>query len=147
MLSIVLQNYSRLLRPGGRMLTLNVFSSYSTPYVIMLPLCYIDYFVMNRFVDCSVYIIVYREAETSPAKKTEIFEIAEHAEVAENPGGKPCLTGSGLFAVVDLDADDERRRPAIEGVACCENEPILLLRRARAEIGGIDDDEKQDELR
>ena len=58
--SIVLQNYSRLLRPGGRMLTFNAFSSYSTPHVIMPLLWYVDYFVMNRFADCRVYIIVYR---------------------------------------------------------------------------------------
>jgi SAM-dependent methyltransferase len=63
--SIVLQNYSRLLRPGGRMLTLNAFSSFSTPYVIMPPLWYVDYFVMNRYADCRVYIIVYRETGTN----------------------------------------------------------------------------------
>jgi SAM-dependent methyltransferase len=59
--SIVLQNYSRLLRPGGRMLTFNAFSCYGTPYAIMPPLWYVDYFVMNRFADCRVYILVYRD--------------------------------------------------------------------------------------
>jgi SAM-dependent methyltransferase len=59
--SIVLQNYSRLLRPGGRMLTFNAFSCYGTPYAIMPPLWYVDYFVMNRFADCRVYVLVYRD--------------------------------------------------------------------------------------
>jgi SAM-dependent methyltransferase len=63
--SVVLQNYSSLLRPGGRMLTFNAFSSYGTPYAIMPPLWYVDYFVMNRFADCRVYILAYRETSTN----------------------------------------------------------------------------------
>jgi SAM-dependent methyltransferase len=59
--SIVLQNYAELLRPGGRLLMINAFSAHNTAYVMMPPLWYIDYFVMNKFVDCKVYIILFIE--------------------------------------------------------------------------------------
>jgi SAM-dependent methyltransferase len=52
-----LQNYSALLRPGGRLLMANLFTCWGTAYVIMPLLWYLDYFVMNRFVDCKAYII------------------------------------------------------------------------------------------
>jgi hypothetical protein len=57
--STVLQNYCALLRPGGRLLANNAFSAHDTSYVIMPPLWYVDYFVMNGFADCRVYVLVY----------------------------------------------------------------------------------------
>ena len=59
--SIVLQNYAKLLRPGGRLLMENAFSPHNTAYVMMPPMWYLDYFVMNKFVDCKVYIVMFLE--------------------------------------------------------------------------------------
>ena len=59
--SIVLQNYAKLLRPGGRLLMENAFSAHNTAYVMMPPMWYLDYFVMNKFVDCKIYIILFIE--------------------------------------------------------------------------------------
>ncbi len=59
--SIVLQNYAKLLRPGGRLLMENAFSAHNTAYVMIPPMWYLDYFVMNKFVDCKVYIVVFLE--------------------------------------------------------------------------------------
>jgi hypothetical protein len=59
--STVLQNYAKLLRPGGRLLMENAFSAHNTAYVMMPPMWYLDYFVMNKFVDCKVYIILFLE--------------------------------------------------------------------------------------
>lgn len=53
---LTLKNYADMLRPGGRMVTLNAFSSHDTPYAIMPPLWYLDYFVVNRFADCKAYV-------------------------------------------------------------------------------------------
>jgi hypothetical protein len=61
--SVVLQNFASLLRPGGRMLLVNAFSAHNTAYVIMPPLWYVDYFVMNNFSDCKVYILMFIEGE------------------------------------------------------------------------------------
>ena len=62
--SIVLQNYAKLLRPGGRLMMVNAFSAHNTAYVMMPPMWYLDYFVMNRFVDCKVYVILFHEDAT-----------------------------------------------------------------------------------
>jgi len=57
--SIVLQNYAKLVRPGGRLLLINAFSPDNTAYVMTPPLWYVDYFVMNKFSDCKVYVLVF----------------------------------------------------------------------------------------
>jgi SAM-dependent methyltransferase len=56
-----LRNYASLLRPGGRVLTVNAFSCWNTPYAIMPPLWYLDYFVMNKFDDCKAYVVIVDE--------------------------------------------------------------------------------------
>jgi hypothetical protein len=63
--SIVLQNYAKLLRPGGRLLMENAFSAHNTAYVMMPPMWYLDYFVMNKFIDCKVYIVMFLEDKIS----------------------------------------------------------------------------------
>ena len=61
-----LKNYCDLLRPGGRLLMHNAFSGEGTPYCIMPPMWYLDYFVMNGFVDAKIYIFVYRLQNPAP---------------------------------------------------------------------------------
>jgi hypothetical protein len=54
-----LRNCAALLRAGGRLLTINAFSCWDTPYVIMPPMWFLDYFVTNRFVDCKAYVLIF----------------------------------------------------------------------------------------
>jgi SAM-dependent methyltransferase len=109
--STVLQNYSRLLRPGGRMLTLNAFSSYGNAYVIMPPLWYVDYFVMNRFADCRVYIIVYCE---TAANEFDMNVFNVDLTAVKNSGrnmGRFCAPYNMVtlvFAEKDAESTDER---------------------------------------
>jgi hypothetical protein len=56
--AMVLRNFAAMLRPGGRILTINMFSNHYEPYAIMPPLWYLDYFVVNGFADCKVYILI-----------------------------------------------------------------------------------------
>jgi hypothetical protein len=109
--SIVLQNYSRLLRPGGRLMTLNAFSSYSTPYVIMPPLWFVDYFVMNRFADCRVYIIVYRETGADDVD-INVFNVDLTAVKDAGRGmgrfASPYNMVTLVFAEKDAESTDER---------------------------------------
>lgn len=46
-------------RPGGRLITMNVFGNYHEPYVILPPLWFLDYFIANGFADCKVYVLVF----------------------------------------------------------------------------------------
>jgi hypothetical protein len=54
-----LRNYARLLRPGGRIVSINVASNDYDPYLILTPHWVLDYFAVNRFADCKPYILVY----------------------------------------------------------------------------------------
>ena len=53
-----LRNFSEMLRPGGRMLLASTFSNHDEPYVMIPPLWFLDYFVVNGFADCKTYILV-----------------------------------------------------------------------------------------
>ena len=109
--SIVLQNYSRLLRRGGRMLTFNAFSCYGTPYAITPPLWYVDYFVMNRFADCRVYIVVYRETGADDVD-INVFnvDLAAVKDAGRGMGrfASPYSMVTVVFAEKDAESTDER---------------------------------------
>jgi len=54
-----LRSYAELLRPGGRLIATNSWSTNTDPYVACSPLWFLDYFVANGFADCKVYVLVY----------------------------------------------------------------------------------------
>jgi len=56
--AMVIRNFARMLKPGGRLMTVNMYSNHYEPYAILSPLWYLDFFVINGFVDCKVYILV-----------------------------------------------------------------------------------------
>lgn len=85
--AMVVRNFADMLRPGGRLITTNVFGNYHEPYVILPPLWFLDYFVTNGFVDCKVYILVL-PPEEEPA--THLVRSAS-------------LTNTDVFTI-DLDA-------------------------------------------
>lgn len=58
--AMCLRNMAALLRPGGRLVTLNAYTTLQTAYTLCSPPWYLDYFVENGFVDCRVYVIVGR---------------------------------------------------------------------------------------
>jgi hypothetical protein len=55
-----LRTMAALLRPGGRLLTINAYTTQQTAYTLCSPPWYFDYFVENGFSDCRVYVIVAR---------------------------------------------------------------------------------------
>jgi hypothetical protein len=53
-----LMNFCALLRPGGRLFAVNAFSPHNTPYALLPPITWLDYFVYNGFADCQLYVAV-----------------------------------------------------------------------------------------
>lgn len=56
-----IRNLSRMLKPGGRLISFVLGSNHLCPYVILTPLWLHDYFVMNRFKSARVTAVLYRE--------------------------------------------------------------------------------------
>ena len=64
-----LRNAARLLKPDGR-LCLSNQGNYSVdftgiPYLIATPIWFYDFFVINRFVDCQVYVTIWDESRST----------------------------------------------------------------------------------
>jgi SAM-dependent methyltransferase len=54
---VAMMSLSKMLKPGGRMICLESASSFAAlPYLIFSPGWFHDFFVMNRYADCKVYI-------------------------------------------------------------------------------------------
>ena len=49
-------NFSKMLRPGGRVVCVESASSFNSPYLMYSPGWFWDYYVTNGFADCKVYI-------------------------------------------------------------------------------------------
>ncbi len=69
--AMVIRNFAGMLRPGGRLITTNVYSNTYEPYVMLPPLWFMDYFVMNKFADCKIYIVV----SMAKAEFSQIFTL------------------------------------------------------------------------
>jgi len=57
-----IQNIARMLRPGGRWFEVNHANDFSSPYVILTPPWYFDFFCVNMFSDCRVYVLEFAGA-------------------------------------------------------------------------------------
>lgn len=57
--SLTIKSLAEMLRPGGRLMAVNAWSAHPTAYVLASPLWLLDYFVVNKFADCKVYVVVY----------------------------------------------------------------------------------------
>jgi hypothetical protein len=53
--ALALQSLTRMLRPGGRLFTINMGSDHYGAYTIFTPPWYFDYCTINNFADCRVY--------------------------------------------------------------------------------------------
>lgn len=51
-----MRNIARLLKPRGRIFEFNIYIDRMRPYVILPPAWYYDFFVVNSFDDCKVYV-------------------------------------------------------------------------------------------
>lgn len=54
-----IRNLSKMLRPGGRLISFNMGSNHYNPYLILTPGWLYDFFVVNEYSDCRLYAVVY----------------------------------------------------------------------------------------
>lgn len=54
-------NFSKMLKPGGRVVCMESASSFNSPYLIYSPSWFFDYYVTNGFSDCKVYLCSYKD--------------------------------------------------------------------------------------
>ena len=78
--AMTVRNFAEMLKPGGRLLMSNMYSNNYAPYAILPPLWFLDYFVVNGFTDCKIYILVSPEFEDysdleAIYNKTDVFTI------------------------------------------------------------------------
>jgi hypothetical protein len=55
--AMYIKNLARLLRPGGRLVDQNIGSFHHHAYVLVSPAWLLDFFVLNKFCDCKVYLL------------------------------------------------------------------------------------------
>jgi len=73
-----IKSMARMLRPGGRLIAINLGSTLTgRPYSICSPYWFLDYFAINQFKDCRVYVIIYgwqhtRVLAVDPSSKSNI---------------------------------------------------------------------------
>ena len=56
---VAIMNLSKMLRPGGRIVCMESASSWKSPYLIYTPGWFYDYYVVNGFLDCKIYLMSY----------------------------------------------------------------------------------------
>jgi hypothetical protein len=81
---MTIRNLAAMLRPGGRLVTACSFSNHWEPYAILSPFWFLDFFVVNAFADCRVYICAgpfETEAEAVPGR-CNVF-IPDHAALRD----------------------------------------------------------------
>ena len=54
--AMYLRNVSQLLRPGGRLFEHDIISQHHHPYCLVTPAWIYDYFVVNSYANCAVYV-------------------------------------------------------------------------------------------
>jgi hypothetical protein len=54
-----LRNVARLLRPGGKVFEQTLLSQHHHPYVLLTPAWFQDFFTVNRFMNCTMYVAEY----------------------------------------------------------------------------------------
>jgi hypothetical protein len=89
-----LRNVVRLLKPHGRLFETNHLNNHKRPYVMLPPPWFYDYFVVNCFADCRVYVLEYLTEYTEQAH-------AWRLQAFVNPQQQP---GWGL--IDNFDGDD-----------------------------------------
>jgi SAM-dependent methyltransferase len=59
-----IMNMSKMLRPGGRLVSINHGTHINGPYTVFSPGWFFDFFVANKYRDCKVYLCIFRDSQS-----------------------------------------------------------------------------------
>ncbi len=107
-----LRNIARLLKPGGRFVSINVASNHYDPYTILTPHWLLDYFVVNGFSDCKVYTFVYN----GPNGGMNVFapDLALMRKDHAQPHNLTSIHPMGLVVMAEKDPDSTWDRTPVQ---------------------------------
>lgn len=92
-----LRNASDLLRPGGRLFEHDAISQHQHPYCLITPAWLLDYFVVNRYAACSVYL-----CERSPAGFLHMYGLdADPDDIVSDFGPPRGTTELNVIAIAE----------------------------------------------
>jgi hypothetical protein len=140
-------NISRMLKPGGRILTYNLYSNHYTPYSMLPHQWYLDYFAINQFDYAQVYFGVH---EFSREKAYYQVNLAKRASSRASIGNFPIVdaattVGTTVYAVKSPTSTWDRQpsqeiyrsdeewlaiEPAFASFAAYDCEPLMRSTRA-----------------
>ena len=140
-------NISRMLKPGGRILTYNLYSNHYTPYSMLPHQWYLDYFAINQFDYAQVYFGVH---EFSREKAYYQVNLAKRASSRASIGNFPIIdaattVGTTVYAVKSPTSTWDRQpsqeiyrsdeewlaiEPAFASFAAYDCEPLMRSTRA-----------------
>jgi hypothetical protein len=98
-----IQNLSRLLRPGGRLIDSNTCCFRGHPYVIVPPAWFLDFCVLNQFADCALYMS--ESGPTWSASTAHMYrvEVNVEADIVPDLGNVASGMQSGTTLIAEKD--------------------------------------------
>ena len=93
---VALINLSKLLKPHGRMVNIENASSWNDPYLIFSPGWFYDFYVVNNYKYCEIYLISYKDNDELFYGPWEM----QFVNVPSNTSGAPPEVPRGIHLVL-----------------------------------------------
>jgi hypothetical protein len=93
---VALINLSKLLKPHGRMVNIESASSWNNPYLIFSPGWFYDFYVVNSYARCEIYLVSYQNNDELFYGPWEM----QFVNVPSNPDGAPPEAPRGIHLVL-----------------------------------------------
>lgn len=100
-----IKNISALLKPGGRFIDKNIISDHYHPYAIPTVAWYFDYFAINGYADCRVYVL-----ECAATMNVYVFEPDPDASRNKNFPLRDKDLANGVLLITEKGADSTNDR-------------------------------------
>jgi len=117
---VALMNFSKMLKPGGRVVCFESVSSRNSPYLMYSPGWFWDYYVMNAFKDCKIYLGSFYDGDEftlGPWNWFYVNMLGEKCNWQEKNGPAPMARENNhlvLISIAEKGADSTSDRQPIQ---------------------------------